>query len=222
MAVLGGLASVAAVAVRGIVRRALPLAAAGRPIAEKAAFILPLVCVVFWAISWIAYAAINDRVFHRDPGLGDSWFTPMPNGDVLAAIDIPDVGYIETSGQVQLVSDVTRLQVDPGWIAGSYDTAARGFRTARGDIDKGFFLLNVATNARQDFSTSDELASALGQRSLALHLRPFETVFHEYRNTWFDYATLTWALTVPFCAVVALAVYVRRLRRGWDETARGA
>ncbi len=61
----------------------------------------PFLCVAFAGAWFIGYAVINDTVFHRDPGLGDSWYTPLPNGYGLMMIDTTDEGTVfnpETQG----------------------------------------------------------------------------------------------------------------------------
>ena len=103
--------------------------------------------------------------------------------------------------------------MEENWIAGSYDSAALGFSKAEAGSSKGFFLLNASTNVSRNFRTFDELVPELRQRGLHPHLRPFDEVFREYRNTWFDKAAAAWALGVPLCALVAFAVYVLRLRK---------
>jgi succinate dehydrogenase/fumarate reductase cytochrome b subunit len=44
------------------------------------ATLFPFACEVFAGVWFVAYAVTNAEVFHRDPGLGDSWETPLPNG----------------------------------------------------------------------------------------------------------------------------------------------
>lgn len=211
---LGGFAAAVATMLRGAVKKFVSSDALRGRRAQKFAFLLPFACVAFWILSFLAYAAINDRVFHRDPGLGDSWYAPIPNGVVLGAIDVPEVGYVGTLNGSTLVMDVTRLQVEKAWIAGMYDSAARGFEGSEAGSSKGFFILDAFSHQRQDFTTAEAFESALGQRGLRSHLRPFDVVYREFRKTWFDDLAVVWMLGVPVVALLALALYIVRARRG--------
>ena len=59
-----------------------------------ASVLFPFACVVCAGGWFILYAVINYAVFHRDPGLGDSWETPLPNGYALMMIDTTDQGTV--------------------------------------------------------------------------------------------------------------------------------
>lgn len=39
-------------------------------------------------------AIVNEIVLHRDPGLGDTWHCPLPNGYALLMIDVMDHGWV--------------------------------------------------------------------------------------------------------------------------------
>jgi len=56
--------------------------------------LFPYLCVAFASAWFASYAFINYEVFHRDPGLGDTWETPLPNGYALMMIDTTDQGTV--------------------------------------------------------------------------------------------------------------------------------
>ena len=59
-----------------------------------ASIIFPFACVVFAGARFVAYAITSYGVFHWDPGLGDSWEAPLPNGYALMMIDTTDQGTV--------------------------------------------------------------------------------------------------------------------------------
>jgi hypothetical protein len=59
-----------------------------------ASVIFPFACVIFAGCWFLGYALNNAEVFDRDPGLGDSWETPLPNGYALMMIDTTDQGTV--------------------------------------------------------------------------------------------------------------------------------
>src|SRR5690348_3393338 len=80
LSIAGG---IAAAVLGAIVFKLIPSPRLRRKRAVTFAAAFPLICVAYAGVWFIAYAAINDLVFHRDPGLGDSWYTPLPNGYAL-------------------------------------------------------------------------------------------------------------------------------------------
>ncbi len=62
--------------------------------AVLASVLFPFLCEAFAGGWFIAYAFINYEVFQRDPMLGDTWQTPLPNGYALMMIDTTDQGTV--------------------------------------------------------------------------------------------------------------------------------
>src|SRR3954467_2418001 len=54
----------------------------------------PFVCLGWAGAVFMFQWTVNESVFHRDPGLGDSWKCPLPNGYALSMIDVPDHGCV--------------------------------------------------------------------------------------------------------------------------------
>src|SRR5579862_6564401 len=50
--------------------------------------LFPFACLGWVGGVYLIYAIVNIVFFHRDPGLGDGWVCPLPNGYVLEMIDV--------------------------------------------------------------------------------------------------------------------------------------
>ncbi len=76
----------------------------GRPVLRKwvVTFVLfPFLTVGYVAVAFAAYATWCEKVRHVDPGIGDSWQVPLPNGYRLVMIDRPDQAFIESKERRQ-------------------------------------------------------------------------------------------------------------------------
>jgi hypothetical protein len=104
----------------------------GRKRAVIACVLFPYACVAFAGGWFITYWVINESVFHRDPMLGDTWETPLPNGYSLMMIDTTDQGTVynpKTQGGYGVVTGgndsafgVRQLQVSGKLILGARDS----------------------------------------------------------------------------------------------------
>jgi hypothetical protein len=54
----------------------------------------PFVCLAWAGCVFVVYAVVNDTVFHRDPGIGDTWVCLLPNGYTIEMIDVTDRGFL--------------------------------------------------------------------------------------------------------------------------------
>jgi len=59
-----------------------------------AATSFPFLCLAWGCGVFIFQGVINEAVFHRDPGLGDLWQCPLPNGYALTMVDVPAHGRV--------------------------------------------------------------------------------------------------------------------------------
>src|ERR1700722_13867796 len=59
-----------------------------------ASVLFPFLCLAYAGGWFITYAVVNYTIFHRDPGLGDSWETPLPDSYSLMMIDTTDQGTV--------------------------------------------------------------------------------------------------------------------------------
>src|SRR5271157_5520257 len=122
MLVLGG---AAAFFTRGVT--------AGRWKAILVVSLFPFACLA-WAGALFGFQAIvNEGVLQRDPGLGDAWHCPLPNGYALLMIDLTDQGWVynpktQPGGgvgeQEDAVAGVRIVQVAGRYILGGSDSQA--------------------------------------------------------------------------------------------------
>jgi hypothetical protein len=185
---------------------------AGRRRAVLASKAFPFLCVAFAGGWFVVYAITNYTVFHRDPGLGDGWETPLPNGYALMMIDTTDQGTVVVNGE-NVVDGARQLQVSKSLIFGARDTGYLGRLGQESKFVDSYFELNATNGAYKEFKTIDELRKQAASEGVLLQLRPFESVFGDYRTTWFDYVAGVILLLVPSAGFIALVRWVWRTRR---------
>jgi len=181
-----------------------------------ASTLFPFLCVGY-AGSWFAtYAVVNWTVFHRDPGLGDGWWTPMPNGYSLSMTDTTDQGSIYGASGVEgrpVVDTVQQLQVSGNLIFGARDEDYYGETGRRGAPAISYFLLNTSDRSKTEFVSLEQLRLQAFSRGVTLKLRPFEAVFSDYRYTWFDFLAAAILFLVPAAGFLLLARWIWKTRR---------
>ena len=122
----------------------------------------PFACLGWVGGVFIFYAVVNEMAFHRDPGIGDGWTCPLPNGYAIEMIDVTDRGFVYNprtqtiSGVVaasnDALADVCLLQLAGRYILGgapcqSYeDPGPEG----HGKV-LSYFMLDTATGTHADF-----------------------------------------------------------------------
>jgi len=188
-----------------------------------ASVLFPFACVVFAGGWFVAYAIINTEIFHRDPGLGDSWETPLPNGYALMMIDVTDQGTVYNP-KTQLGRDsvvdrddavfgVRQLQVSKNLIFGARDSGYFGRLGEESKAVDSYFELDTAKKTHVEFKTLTELQQRAANEGVSLGLREFASVFSDYRTTWFDSLAGLILLLVPLTGFLALACWVWKIRR---------
>jgi hypothetical protein len=192
----------------------------GRGRVTTFAALLPFACVVYAGVWFIAYAVINDVVFHHDPMLGDGWYTDIGNGYAIDMIDVTDQGNVHpTDGpdrglnNPDGVSGVRRMQVAGAYIYGTQD---KGWFENLGRDKKDenmFFAIETSAHAKKEFSSEAELATYAKQKGVILSLRPFVEVYQEYRKSWFEVVAGIVLLAVPAFGLWWLVRWVFRLKR---------
>lgn len=182
-----------------------------RAIVLSSAF--PFICLGWAAALFIFQAIVNEADFHRDPGLGDTWECPLPNGYAITMIDVTDQGWVynpktQPGGgvgeQEDAVAGVRALQIAGSYIFGAAHSHTSDFGKST-DVDS-FFLLDTATGKRMQFANQQDLSSAAQQVGVKLNLENIQTVYSRYRFTWFD-------LLVGIILVLPLAAYAFLLIR---------
>lgn len=188
-----------------------------------ASALFPFVCVAYAGGWFIAYAVINYTMFHRDPGLGDSWETPLPNGYALMMIDTTDQGTVYNPktqpgmdtvvGRDDAVFGVRQLQVSNGLIFGARDSGYFSRIGQDSTVVDTYFELNTTRKTHVEFKTLEELRQQASHEGVTLQLRQFASVFGDYRTTWFDYLAGATLILLPLVAFIILARWVWRVRQ---------
>jgi hypothetical protein len=184
------------------------------------ASLLPVACVG-WALSvlWVE-GTVNHNFLDRDPGYGDMWACPLPDGYAIEMIDDPDFGVLynpetQKTGRVAWgarfddpIDQVRLLQLAGPYIFGGVDSHV--FDPT--ELDKkqvdSYFLLDTRTGRHTSFLTYDELAGEVQQLGFEPKLEGIFTVYSRYRFTWFE-AFMDLLLSVP--PIVGTSLLVRRI-----------
>ena len=209
-----GVAAVVGSAVFGSMTHVLTRNSPNRKKTVTAAIIFPFACVVFAGAWFIFYAVVNTVAFHRDPGLGDGWETPLPNGYALMMIDTTDQGTVYRAGSDMNsgVSGVRLLQVVGPHIYGARDNNYFQHLGQESAVVDAYFELDTSSSRVQEFKTLDLLSLQAANEGTTLHLRPFEEVFGDYRTTWFDYLFLVVIVLIPSAGFLMLASWIWKSR----------
>jgi len=190
--------------------------------AVLASILFPFTCVVFAGGWFVVYSVVNYEVFHRDPMLGDSWETPLPNGYALMMIDTTDQGTVYNPktqsgyglvvGAEDAVFGVRQLQVSNGLIFGARDNGYFGRIGQDSKFVDTYFELDTTKDKETEFKSLDDLRSRAASEGITLKLREFQSVFGDYRATWFDYFSGAILLLVPTMGLIALAHWIWKQR----------
>ena len=183
--------------------------------------LFPYACVAFAGAWFIAYWAMNEGVFHRDPMLGDTWETPLPNGYALIMIDTTDEGTVYNpktrsgNGSIWSRNDaafgVRQLQESNGLIFGARDSGYFGPIGQDSKIVDTYFELDTTKDTQTEFKSLEDLQHRAASEGIQLHLREFQSVFGDYRTTWFDYLAGAILLLIPIGGFLMLARWIWKL-----------
>ena len=186
-----------------------------------AATLFPVACFVWAGALFFAQAIVNTVLLDRDPGLGDGWYCPLPNGYRVEFIDVTDHGWI-TNPKTQpdgiiaetddSISGVRQAQVSGQYILGATDSKAFGSRGDEKHVD-GYFIIDTKRRAKDKFASMDELKAAAGKLGITVNLEPIYNVYGRYRWSWFDGFIGILFVGVPFVAFVLLMLWVWKLPR---------
>lgn len=218
------LAAVAATVHAAIILFVLKRNTAGRKRAIIASAVFPFLCVAYAGCWFVGYAVINDTIFHRDPGLGDSWYTPLPNGYAISMIDVTDIGtvYDPKSQSASSISSnhydaefgVRQLQLSKQLILGAADSKAMDHfgREDTTTVDT-WFVLDTTNHTKTEYKSRAELERFAEAQGLKLNLQPIDSIFEKHRYTWFDSVAGAVLLLPPALAYVILIVWIWKLRQ---------
>ncbi len=194
LTIAAAVSSVLLVTGTAVLTRKLPM---GRKRLISTATLFPFACVAFAGCWFVAYASINSTVFHRDPGLGDGWQTPLPNGYSIGFIDTTDQGTVFRGDDLSAVltrpdtlSGVRQLQVADHYLLGATDSGYFDRLGKESTFVDGYFLLDSESGAVSKMKSLDELRLQANAHHVALRLLPIADVYSHYQLTWFDYSAL--------------------------------
>lgn len=192
----------------------------GRKRVVAASVFFPFACAGFAGAWFIAYAVINYTVFDRDPGLGDTWETPLPNGYALMMIDVTDEGTVYDPrtqpnkggvvGRDDAVFGVRKLQVSGNLIFGARDSGYFDRIGQESEVVDSYFELDTLKKTHTEFKTLQDLQQHIAAQGATVDLRNIASVYRKYRFTWFDYFSGIVLVLVPFVGFLLLA------RRTWN------
>jgi len=189
-----------------------------RSLTLLASLAFPFACLGWAALLFVFQASVNGAM-HRDPGLGDTWTCPLPNGYTILMIDTTNHGWIYNpktqpgSGvceQEDAVAGVVAVQLAERYILGGGNSRNAAFDDSRID---SYFILDTQTGKKTIFSTTDELRAAAQQAGISLNLQPIQAVYSKYRYTWFDVLVGILLCLLPLFYFGVLVVKIRKLRR---------
>jgi hypothetical protein len=174
--------------------------------------LFPFACLAWASAVFVFYAVVNEIVFHRDPGIGDGWTCPLPNGYAIEMIDVTDRGFLYNPKTQDInlglhesrdaISDVCELQLAGRYVLGGANCrAAVPHGPEDHDAILSYFLVDTGTGTHTDFPSYEALNRAATETNIQIQLDPIDVVYRRYRFTWFDAAAAAGMLGVPlFCA----------------------
>jgi hypothetical protein len=188
--------------------------------------LFPFACLAWAAIVFVFQAVINDRFFHCDPGVGDGWYCPLPNGYTITMIDVTDQGFVSkprTPGaEVDLndeeltVSEVRMLQLAGPYILGGVDSQAFNHMNEGSSKVDSYFVIDTRTGKRTTPPNSEALRGVASRLGINLNLEPIDAVYSRYRYSWFDAVAGIMLCVPPAICFVLLIRWIVRLRRTRD------
>ncbi|WP_158786898.1 hypothetical protein [Granulicella sp. L46] len=120
------------------------------------------------------------------------------------------------------VFGVRQLQVSHSLIFGASDTGYFGRIGQESKFVDSYFELDTKQNKVTEFKSLEDLRKRASSEGILLNLRPFESVFGDYRTTWFDYAAGLILIAVPLFGFASLVRWVWKIRTLREELSSGA
>jgi hypothetical protein len=221
-AVVGAiLASIGAVVLGGTAALLTRGVAQGRKRVILATSVFPFLSLGWAGIVFLSQAAVNELVFHRDPGLGDTWQCPLPDGYALLMIDETEQGWVfnpKTQGWDGVaegedsISGVRVLQLSGPYILGGRDSHAYQF-ASKDDYIESYFVLDTKAGRHESIPTYEALRCKAQQLGINLNLERINVVYSRYRYTWFEAFVGLLVCGPPLLAAWLLMRWIARLRK---------
>jgi hypothetical protein len=189
--------------------------------------VYPFAALAWFLSVFVFQAYVNEALLYRDPWIGHTQQTPLPNGYAVLLIDEDHDGTVfnpathftvGSSDDVHpdgpdAVSGVRVLQIAGNRILGGAGPLGQYSSPATRDRIDYFFLLDTDAHTRANFQTYDALTQAANQFSIQPQLQPIVSVYDRYRFTWFDLSAIALFLVPALGAAFAILRRIRRLRR---------
>ncbi len=184
--------------------------------------LFPFLCLGWGGCVFVFQAVVNEGLLHRDLGLGDTWHAPLPNGYQIMMIDVTDQGWVynpktqpgsAVGERDDAIAGVRTVQIAGQYILGSTDSKAFSHLGQETNTVDGYFLLDTVAGKHSTFSTFDQLRAKATELNIAPNLRPINSVYSDYRFSWFDVFAGSLFCVPPLAGVLFLVVWIRRLRR---------
>jgi hypothetical protein len=166
----------------------------GRRKVILAASLFPFACLAWAAVVLSLQGAVNEGLLNRDPGFGDMWACPLPNGYAVMMIDETDHGWLYNPKTQTLSSGVSEqddtligvrvLQVSGPYIFGGLDSQAYERSAGNANQIDTYFLLDTRTGKHTSFLTYDALDSVAQRLGTKLNLERIIVIYSRYRFTW--------------------------------------
>lgn len=221
-AVVGAiLASIAAVVLGGTAALLTRGVSQGRKRVILATCVFPFLSLGWAGIVFLSQAAVNELVFHRDPGLGDTWQCPLPDGYALLMIDETEQGWVfnpKTQGwggvaeREDSISGVRVLQLSGPYILGGGDSHAYQF-ASKDDYIESYFVLDTKAGRHEIIPTYEALRCKAQQLGINLNLERISVVYSRYRYTWFEAFVGLLVCAPPLLPAWLLIRWIARLRK---------
>jgi hypothetical protein len=193
------------------------------------ASLFPLICLAWAGVVFAFQAAINEMVFHRDAGLGDTWNCPLPNGYALLMIDTTDQGFVynpktqpenAVAEQEDAVAGVRVLQVAGRYILGGSDS--RSFQRSENQSEQidSYFLLDTQIGKQTRLPSYEALRAKVRELGITANLERISSVYYRYRFTWFEVFAGLLLLLPPLVSALVLLRWTLRLRKHGSRLCR--
>jgi hypothetical protein len=192
------------------------------------ACVYPFACFCWLLAVFVFQAYVNESLLYRDPGLGHTWQTPLPNGYAVLMLDEHHDGTVfnpathfstnaNSNNDIHpngpdAVSGVRVIQIAGSKILGGTGPIGQYSSPASRNRIDSYFLLDTVAHTRANFPNYDLLTQAAQPLNIAPHLEPLYRVYKRYRYTWFDFCAILLALVPTLGAGVLIARRISRLR----------
>jgi hypothetical protein len=197
-------------------------ASSGRWLVLLAACIFPFASLVWGGFISGLQALVNERVFHRDAGLGDTWECPLPNGYSILMIDTTENGWVfnpktQPGGgvgeQEDAISGIQQLQLLGPFVLGNRNDEW-GVGNPGQNVKVSYFILDTSKGAHTTYANENDFRDAANRLGVnAIRLEPIDVVYGRYRPTWFDAFAGFLFFVPPLVGFVGLVIWVMRVRK---------